>query len=143
MRIEKKLFFWMGIFTENGIISKNKLETLSMLNPELELWLVVDIPKTDFMRLPGAEELAGHFYKVLYLEECGGSEVPLVFERIAEKSGAAREECLVLDYNLKRTVSAINNRLPAAVIIDNEHFKREFLLRRLTSEKYEMHKRPM
>jgi len=143
MRIERKLFFWMGVFTENGVISVTKTGILSMLNPELELWLLVDIPKTDFMKMSGAGELAGRFHKTLYLEECGGSELPGVFDRIAEKSGGAREECLVLDFNLKRAVAAINNRLPAAVVTDNEHIEREFLLRRLSSREYIMHKRPV
>ena len=142
MRVERKLFFWVGIFVDKGVFSEDKAEILSMLNPELELWLVVDIPKTDFTRIAGTRELAGRFHKVLYLEECGGAEVPDVFDCIVEKSGIAREECLVLDFNLKRAVAAINNRLPAAVVIDNEHIKREFLLRQLSNQEYIMHKRP-
>ena len=145
MRIERKLFFWAGIFTGNGVITEDITELLSMLNPELklELWLIVDIPKTDFFRIAGSGELAGCFHKVLYLEECGGAEAPGVFDCIVEKSGGVREECLVLDFNLKRAVAAINNRLPAAVVIDNEHIKREFLLRRLSNQVYFMHKQPV
>ena len=143
MRIERKLFFWLKIFADNGIIFEDRTEILSMLKAELELWLLVDIPRTDFMRIEGAEDLARRFHKILYLEECGGAEAPGVFDRLVEESGGAREECLVLDFNLKRTVAAINNRLPAAVVIDNEHIKREFLLRRLSGQEYTMHKRPV
>jgi len=143
MRIERKLFFWMGIFSDNGVFPENKTKILSTLNPELELYLIVDIPKTDFMQITGAGELAGCFHKTLYLDEYGGAKVPGVFDRIVESSGGAREECLVLDSNLKRAVAAINSRLPAAVVIDDEHFEREFLLRRLSSREYTMHKRPV
>jgi len=143
MRIERKLFFWLGIFMDNGVISEHKAEILSMLNPELELWLLVDIPKTEFERICGAGELAGRFHRALYLEDCGGAGVPDVFDYIVDESHGAREECLVLDNNLKRAVAAINNRLPAAVVIDNEHIEREFLLRQLTSQAYIIHKRPV
>ena len=145
-RAERKLFFRCGIFisggAENGVINKESVEVLSTLKPDLETWLIVDIPKEDFERIPGSSELAALFHKTMYLTECE-AKVPGVFKLIAEESGASMPECLVLDCDLRRTVSSINNRLPAAIILDGKHLHREFLLRQLTEEEYIMHKRPV
>ena len=143
MRAERSLFFWLGIFMRDGVISEEAVRIISKLDPGLEFSLLVDISRADFERTPGIKEFVGRFRQVLYLADYSDTGSPELFDLIKDKSGFPSEQCLVLDNRLKRTVASINHRLPAAVIIDNEHLEREFLLRRLSEGEYLMHRRPV
>lgn len=136
---------------EAGIIAAlavypQALELIGSLEPGIRSWLVVDIPRTWFERLPFAEELVSRFSRerMLFLEDAGlTSLVPGVFEYLVAASGTERERCLLLDSSLRRAMAALDAGLPAGIIVGTRRLQREFLLRRLISQQYVMHSRPV
>jgi len=121
------------------------LGLIGSLEPGIRPWLVVDIPRAWFERLPFAGTLAGCFSceRILFLEDAGlPSLVPGAFEYLVAASGTERGRCLLLDSSLRRAMAALDAGLPAGIILGTRRLQREFLLRRLVSQQYVMHSRP-
>ena len=143
MNNEKILFFLADIFFRDGAVDKEALQIASGLKKDLELWLVVDSSKEEFGSIPDAEGLAGFFHRTVCLGDFGYAYgTPEAYGFLLGEANIPKEQCLFLDTNLKRAVHAVENRIYAAVIIDNACLEREFLLRRLTDQSYVMHKKP-
>jgi len=125
-------------------VDEGMLESIKGLEENLLRQLIVDLPREWTARFEGFRNLIAHFDRVITLEECGlDSMLPSVIEFIRKQTRVALQQCVVLDSDLKRCIACINNRLPAAVIIDKFHFDREFLLRGLIRQEYTMHKNPL
>lgn len=127
-------------------ITPQALELIGSLEPEIRTWLVVDIPRSLFERLPFAGVLAVRFTheRILFLEDAGlPALMPGAFEYLVAASGTERGRCLLLDNSLRRAMAALDAGLPAGVIVGTHRLQREFLLRKLVSRQYVMHSRPV
>ena len=136
---------------ETKIIKRIKLKPeslgiISSLRLEYAKYLVLDLPSEWASQVDFSRELKELFPKdrIIQLTESGLCNlVPDVFFYLARCANTPLGECLLLDTNSKRTVSAINSGMHAAVIICPDRLKREFLLRKMTCDDYCMHARPI
>ena len=122
------------------------LDVLLALRPELQLYLVCDIPKDWLVRLPGYDRLKSRFAQenILFLNESGIMRtVPDAFYYLPGAVKLPGEHCLLYDADSKRTVQAIRHELPAALVLDPMRLRRECLLRGLLPETYLVHSRPV
>lgn len=122
------------------------LDVLFGLRPELQLYLVCDIPKDWFMRLPGYDRLKSCFAQenIVFLNESGIMRtVPDAFYYLPGAAKTQAAQCLLYDADSKRTVQAIRHELPAALVLDPMRLRRECLLRGLLPETYLVHSRPV
>ena len=132
--------------TGNLVVDQGASGCLTAVKEGLRLWLIADLPKPWFWGIPAIDTLTSRFPAdhILFPQDCGlNNMIPDIFELILRTSRGEKDECLVLDPDLKRAVASINWRLPATVIIDPSRLEREFLLRRLIDREYRVHSRPI
>ncbi len=121
------------------------VETINSLPDSVGRWLVIDYPQPWFDKI--TERLGiGHCFtqkQFVFLSKCGLSRlVPDVFKYLTEHVKKDPEECLFFDLQSRRSVQALNYGMASAIFVDARRLKREYLLRKMVAENYEMHGRP-
>ena len=136
---------------EQGIINEiaeaeGVLDSLHAIHPHIQRWLVVDFPRAWFENAPVGKSAATRMEKekILFTPELGlDTFYPDVFSVLSKAAEAEQEFCLILDANMKRSVLAVNSRMPSAIILNLARLQREFKMRKLVNEEYIMHQRPL
>lgn len=121
------------------------LEPIQNLKSHYQKWLVVDLPQAWFRQISQSLQLETIFplERTIFLAESHLPQmIPDAFDYLPRQAGLDRKKCLLLDEDSRRSIQALNHGLPAAVIMNAQRLEKEFLLRKMTTQEFNMHLRP-
>jgi FMN phosphatase YigB (HAD superfamily) len=116
-----------------GRISLNEpvIELAGEIPGRIQLWLVSDYPAAWIENSPHARELSIRFpaERRIFSSELGvGRTGPEFFQALADQLKRPMAECLLVDADPARAVSAIRNGLASIIYVYPEHLKHELAL---------------
>lgn len=121
------------------------VETINLLPDSIGRWLVIDTPRPWFELIYKRLGIDKCFAdeQLIFLSQSGLSRIiPDVFKHLTRTVKKTAEECLFFDLRSRRSVQALNYGMASAIFVDARRLKREYLLRKMIAENYEMHWRP-
>ena len=122
------------------------LSALSLVKSGIKMYVVVDIPEDSFMQLPDSGELLSKIPDASLIFSGNASLprlLPDVLGHLSSESNTPMENCLLLDHDQRRPISALRHGMPAEEMISPMRLKRELLMRGLVDGEYCMHRRPV
>ncbi|HEX9029454.1 MAG TPA: hypothetical protein VF823_09800 [Anaerolineales bacterium] len=120
------------------------LAVVQKLPPELQRWLVVDLPRAWYEQIAGRSGFSEVFpaERLIFLSESGLPRlIPDLFPYLGSVAQLPTGSCLLIDPSQKRAIQGINLGFSTAHYVNPRHMEREFYLRGFFG-KITIHKKP-